>query len=380
MPEIALPFAIVGAAAGWLSADFLTNPLVDLSMRCNREFAATSAALVAAAVGRWLTRRFGARAMWIAAESATWVHLVTAVSLGGAITGAAVGWLTWFTARGFFYGAAAGLLCTIPFFPVCALVVAAARRAERARLGSIVAGSDRRAMWSIMMAALAGVTLIALPEWIPLGNAFATAPHVARTIALGAGVVALGLLIVDGIALRRVARVGVAGMELRGPGADEEEGDPAPDLDFGLGDEVMARMARGGAAYRTRERTVALVLGSVAQARAAIRQAIKRGAIGLAFIGAVLTCHALDVPRESFIAYHEGRCFELWAPSCRAAGSLLEASPGSDSRRERTLRAYRLGCENGNAGSCRGFTRVERRAVAEYEESLAANATILQRR
>lgn len=87
MPEIALPFAVVGAAAGWLSADLLANPVV-LDAGCNRGLAAASAAAVTAAVGRSLTRRFGVSTMWAADRSATWVPLVGSISLAGVITGA----------------------------------------------------------------------------------------------------------------------------------------------------------------------------------------------------------------------------------------------------------------------------------------------------
>jgi hypothetical protein len=334
---------------------------------------------VAAAVGRSLTRRFGERASWAAPPSATWVQLVIAVSLGGAFTGAAVGGVTWLTSRGLLFGAAAGLLCAMPFLPVCGLVVAAARRAARARLGSIVAGSDRRAMWAIMMAALAVVTLLALPGWIALGNSFARAPHVARAMAVGAGLIATALLVADGIALRRVARVGVAGMELREAGADADRDDPAPELDFGLGEEVLAKMARGGAAYRTRERAVALVLGSLEQARAAIRQAMLRGAIGLTIIGAALVCHALNLPREAVIVYHEYQCSPSLAQSCRAAGSLLEAATEGEARRARTVAAFEQGCDYSDEPSCHGLSRMRRRAADEWNDGAALGVTTARR-
>lgn len=379
MPEIALPFAVVGAAGGWLSADFLTNPLVNLTAECNPWLTAASAAAVATSVGRSLTRRFGERASWSAPPSATWVQLVIAVSLGGTVTGAAVGGLTWLTSRGLLFGAGAGLLCAIPFLPVCGLVVAAARRAARARLGSIVAGSDRRAMWAIMMAALAVVTLLALPGWIALGNSFARAPHVARIMAAGAGVIAMALLIADGVARRRVARVGVAGMELREAGADADRDDPAPELDFGLGEEVLAKMARGGAAYRTRERAVALVLGSLEQARGAIRQAMVRGAIGLAIIGAALVCHALNLPRAALVAYHEYQCSPMLARSCRVAASLLEAAPEGEARRARAAAAFEQGCDYNDEPSCNGLARMRRRAAEEWSDGAALGVTTARR-
>jgi hypothetical protein len=56
-PELALPFAIVGASAGWLSAGLLANPFVGATHGGKQILAALCAMGVAAATGAFLTRR-----------------------------------------------------------------------------------------------------------------------------------------------------------------------------------------------------------------------------------------------------------------------------------------------------------------------------------
>ena len=57
MPRLAVPFAIVGVAAGWLSAGLLANPLIGVTIEPNQGLAAVCAGLIAAIVGAILTRR-----------------------------------------------------------------------------------------------------------------------------------------------------------------------------------------------------------------------------------------------------------------------------------------------------------------------------------
>jgi hypothetical protein len=57
MPGLALPFAVVGAAAGWLSVAFLSNPIVALTRPDKRLAGVVVSALVAALVGLYLQKR-----------------------------------------------------------------------------------------------------------------------------------------------------------------------------------------------------------------------------------------------------------------------------------------------------------------------------------
>ena len=57
MPEIAYPFAVFGAAAGWLAAGVLCTPVVDLTHgHSEQPLTAACSLLIAAALGRYLTR------------------------------------------------------------------------------------------------------------------------------------------------------------------------------------------------------------------------------------------------------------------------------------------------------------------------------------
>src|SRR6185503_18669841 len=93
-------------------------------------------------------------------------------------------------------------------------------------------------------------------------------PWVAMGVTLACGALTVGLLIADLEARTRVRRLDRerGSMELREPSAEAREDDPEPEVDFGLGAEVLARMARGAAAYRDRDRATALLLGSSAEA------------------------------------------------------------------------------------------------------------------
>ena len=77
---------------------------------------------------------------------------------------AIVGGDRWITGECAFGGA----LCAVVFLPVCLVVIGAARRAQRARLGSIVAGSDRRTVWGILAIPFSSVTT---PEALNAGLA-----------------------------------------------------------------------------------------------------------------------------------------------------------------------------------------------------------------
>jgi hypothetical protein len=89
------------------------------------------------------------------------------VILGGAASGGFTGGITENNVDGVLSGILNGGLCSIAFLPICAAVLAAARRAERARLGSIVAGADLREVWAILAAALAVATPWPSPPWPP---------------------------------------------------------------------------------------------------------------------------------------------------------------------------------------------------------------------
>jgi hypothetical protein len=362
MPGLAFPFAVVGAAAGWLSVDLLDNPLLGFTPSDAGVLAAACTALVGAAVGRVLHARCAPADDWVD-PSATWVQLGIAVLLGGAVSGAVVGVLAFQNGRGLTSGTLAGLGGAVAFLPVCALVLAAGRRAARARLGSLVAGADRREVWAILAAALAVMTVAALPDWIA-GDA-PTGPIGMVVAALG---VTLALLALDLRARSLVARAeaATAAMELRdGPAGAADASAPA--LDLGLGDEVHARVVHGAAAYRGGARVVALLLGSPERAGLAMRRALVKKGIAAAVVLAALAGHALMVRAPTAVLFHEILCERRSAFDCAIAAAMLrEGAPEHGD----LVRAVVLG-----ARACEGFDKVNAegcRTTAELLERASA--------
>lgn len=301
-PQLALPFAIVGASAGWLSAALLANPMVGALRPGKEHVAVLCATAFAAATGALLTRWcVGRRYSYeldtpdapgadMRARTDRWPRHVLAVLLAGAASGVAVAVLC-DAYGGPQAGALSGSLCALAFVPVCLAVIAAARRAQRARLGSIVADSDRRAVWGILALALSVATLEALPDW-PAAAVGATAvPAPALLMAQAAGLLTLAILLLDVRALREARRAIAPGLERQDPAAVDPGGADVPRLDLGLGEDLRARFARSATAYRGRDRTLALVQGSPEQALTALQRAVRRGALGLAVIGAVHGAH-----------------------------------------------------------------------------------------
>ena len=151
-PHLAVPFTIVGASAGWLAAGLFANPVL-LRMRSAPAIGVTLiAAGIAAATGSVITRlcrgdhdRYQIDDGGAAPRASLdrWPNHAGAVLLGGVLAGALSAGV--FDAyHGPAMGALGGLACAAAFVPVCLAVVGAARRAQRARMGSLVAGSDRR--------------------------------------------------------------------------------------------------------------------------------------------------------------------------------------------------------------------------------------------
>jgi MFS family permease len=321
MPEIGYPFAVFGAAAGWLAAGFLATPIVNLTYGHTEPlFTAGCSLIIAAALGRYLTRSVVNAAVF-ADPSATWARLVVAQAVGGALVGALVGGYMWQTEPGVTAGMVGGALVGLAFLPIGALVVRAARRAARARMGSIVAASDRRAMWGILATTLAGATLLALPDWPASLVGYIAPPWVALGLTLACGAVTVGLLVADLEARTRVLRLDreAGSMERREASDEPREDDPEPEIDFGLGADVLARMARGAAAYRARDRATSLLLGSSAQALAALRDGVRRSAIGLGVVIFALAAHALAAGPEGLHAHLDYRCATRHREDCRVA-------------------------------------------------------------
>ena len=358
IPQLAYPFAVVGAAAGWLSASFLGNPIVGLAVPGEERYATVAAGAVGALVGAALTRFCVVHLPWLQAR-ALWVRLASAVLTGGTVAGALVGAASFGSALGIGSAAVHGFFSAIAFVPVCALVLAAARRAERARLGSIVAGVDRRAVWAILAAALAVATLAALPGWPASRPEVASSPidplrarpWPALAMALAALAVTVVFAILDVAALLRVRKAaGAPDLQERDEAALDGR-ERAARLDLGLGAGLAAVVAPSPSAYRGRERAVSLLLGSVPEARRAIRWALARALFSAAVIGLVLFAHRLAYGPTGTIAYELHRCEKGYLRSCSlAADAMIAAHPEESVGAVLELR--RRGCDAMDARSC----------------------------
>ncbi|HVK66350.1 MAG TPA: hypothetical protein VM694_17825 [Polyangium sp.] len=319
-PKLAPPFAITGAAAGWLSAGLLANPLLGVTYDEVKPLAALGTTLIAAATGVLLKKLCLGWRYWYELEASDPEsrsrtdrigYHVFIVLLAGAAAGALVAGLD-DAHGGTLGGAVSGAVSAVLFLPVCLLVLASARRAQRARLGSIVAGSDRRAVWGILAAALSAATLLAALDWPAARMDEVEPPFPALFILLATALVTLVVLAADLRALKRAQVALAPGLQ-----ADEEGAAPlvdpsVPRVDLGLGDDVASRLARSAAAYRGRDRAVELVQGNPAQALGALRRAVRRGVTSLALMGVILGAHGLA--HASFVAalYVHVRCDTGW--------------------------------------------------------------------
>jgi hypothetical protein len=332
-PQLALPFAITGACAGWLSAAMVSNPL--FGFRAKPEIATAWATVLAALTGFALTRacvgrrydyEMGEPDPEVRPATDTWPLQITIVIAAGATTGGLLASMTpgCTTTEECIIG---GALCALAFFPVCLAVIGAARRAQRARLGSIVAASDRRAVWGILAMLLAVMSLEMLPNW-PAYFAQIDVPSPAPVLAILAAstLCTVGVLFADARALRRARLVVAHGLSVH----EQQEAEPgaadAPRLDLGIGNEILAKVTRGAAAYRHREQTLALVKGTPKLALDALGRAVRRGMFGLALIAAAGVVHVYANSEAALMTYLTTRCGPRDRAACNMAADRVEAS------------------------------------------------------
>lgn len=175
--------------------------------------------------------------------------------------------------------AAAGLGCAIALMPVLGASLAATRRVGRARRGSLVDASDRRAVLlpAAAAAALSPLVNVVLGDWA--GESARCMPFAVSRVLAALGVVALAaLLLADLVALARAKRAAARAARMQRRGADTPGlvGTPLL-LDFGLGGGVAVDPLPP-AGYRERDAFQRAIVGDPALARAALRRAVMLGA------------------------------------------------------------------------------------------------------
>lgn len=207
-------------------------------------------------------------------------HAVAMLS-AGTLTGVCIG--GWFGPDEGMRGAAMGTACALVFLPVGFAVLGAARRAQRGRLGSIVAASDRRAVWGILAALLGATTIEAAPNWATLDPK----PVEAAFMLLVSTVVVTGIFVLD-LRAYKAFDVLVRDLDLEGRAASADA--PAR-VDLGVGDDVGARLERSRSPYRGSDRALALVIGDRAVARRALKRAMVRGVFSILLLAAATSVH-----------------------------------------------------------------------------------------
>ncbi len=354
-PHLAVPFTLVGAAAGWLSAGLFENPAL-LRVKPAPQLAVTLlAAAIAGLTGAHLTRVCtGGLLRNPLAEpypgmrhpTDTWVHHALAVLVAGVLAGGLASVL--FDAyHGPGMAALGGLACAAAFVPVCLAVLGAARRAQRARLGSLVAASDRRAVWGILATTVSVTTLGALPNWVAAdaGDVASQLPVVGMLAVSAVGIAAI--LAADLLSLRRAKKTRAPDVVAKSASEVASSDTATPRLDLGLGDDIAARVARPQSAYRGRERAVALILGSPALSIRELTRAARRGALGLLAVAAVATLHVLANTGPAHLAFDKARCDAFDSRACaRVADRVLLLDQAH------ALTLYSKACSSSSVDSC----------------------------
>ena len=290
VPNLVIPFAMVGAAAGWLTGRSLAGPMFGGVSSHHVAPAATGLALFLGAFAGFLLQR-QCRDIVATGGGPRHMRMLAIVVSVGAISGAGASFFIPYD-DGWFNSALLGAAASLVFAPIAAYVVSAARRAARARLGSIVAAADHRAVWVALAVSIGVATLGALPEWEVRYPTIDVPPLPAFCMAMASVGLTLSALVLDLFALRKLT-----GIERRAETMVEAATDPErpelPVIDLGLGDEVLASVAHG-ATYRDQaERVTGLLVGSAIHAHYAMRAAALRSAVSSAVIATVIAVHFL---------------------------------------------------------------------------------------
>lgn len=281
--SLAAPFGLIGLAGGWLTADAFrvgTGEPV-------RWLLVVVTPIVAWLLGAYLTRRVGPAARTSDLSWARRGHLAAAllvlatILIAGVLNGVLIGMML-AGPMGMLIGVFFGVMCALPFIPALGAVLFAAHRIGRARQGSIVDASDRRAVWAATAAAIALASLL-----VPALAERVRPPEASLWMAAASSAVLAALLLADAVALVRVVKAtrGVEDAVSHGLSGGEAEGQAAgqaPLVDLGLGDETRVDALPAQHAYRGITRLVRVVRGSREGAIRALRSGVALAALALA--------------------------------------------------------------------------------------------------
>lgn len=278
MPSLTKPFAAFGAAAGLfaiLALGSYREPVREVAPL----LPTIMTAAVGAGAGEVLRRWKRIHEPMLPREIVVlWVTAVTV--LAGALSGGLVGLFTW-GPDGILKMTLGGGFVSFAFVPSCLVVFDAAKRAGRARLGSLVAATDRRTVFSTVFAGIAFAGATAVPAVLSANTSKALPPLVQVALSVAAS---LGSL-VGIVMLQRRDRVDRASLEalskdaawLERANANEDPEMAAPmahdGVDLGLGAE---QWSKGDGNYRMSGRPDVVLKGSLEQATAAFDECARR--------------------------------------------------------------------------------------------------------
>jgi hypothetical protein len=340
-------FALVTGVAAWFWGQLFTSPAVDVADRGITIGTAVAAALMGAVAGLLLAPAQGDD-MGPPRPSPTRVTFVVLV-FGCLVGGLGAAQRAWGDVG---LGIGVGFFCAIPLIPAAALAIAMVRRVDRARRGSVVARSDARGLVAGTAGIIGCFSGLAVFDWPAVAAGAADPPLPAVIVLVAAAALVFIVLIADVVALTRVKRWASSVAAEEGDGSSlpvpPVPVPPAGRLDLGLGDEIAAAPALG-TAYRGGGRWLASITGDIDEARAALRQSIRRGVILVAVLEGVGFAHG--VARDPELAAQLGAqlCNEGRPAACRSAALLAERA--GLPRRE-AARLHGRACDDGQEESC----------------------------
>jgi hypothetical protein len=225
-------------------------------------------------------------------------------------------------------------------------VLHAALAAERARLGSLVAFSDRRAVWGMLAAAAALVSLAALPELPAWRGGTVSFPWLSALAAAGAFVVVYQEAKRNRQALASLETV----LEKARPRDDDRVPHAdVPHVDLGLGNQMHSQVTAEGALYRAADREVGLIVGDPTEARSALARTNRWANARLALTVLVLAAQAIALDGRIAFAYHDKLCGRHDRQACSRAAWLLHDLEGDV---EAVVSLHGRGCMGGDITSC----------------------------
>jgi hypothetical protein len=279
MPSLAKPFAVFGAAAGLfaiLGIGAFREPAREVSPLAPMIFTAGAAALAGEVLRKW--RRL--HDPTLAREALVlWVAVVSGIA--GAASGGVVGLFTW-GPDGFVRFALGGAAVGLAFVPSCLVVFDAARRAGRARHGSLVAATDQRTVTSTVFAGVAFAGATQVPAVLSANTSVALPPLVQVGLSLAAcagSTIAIVLLQRRDQKARAALEAHITEMHWleRAPEGELDAAaapaDKAP-IDLGLGADQWTRTT--DSTYRSSGRPDVVLKGSAPSAIAAFDECARR--------------------------------------------------------------------------------------------------------